>query len=105
MQTSYRLNARDPDQNFLESFQALFQDKEIEIVVYDVDETAYLLKSAANQKYLLQAIENAENSTNLVEVNFEDYKRVGGLCLKHLHLKILMSGQGWIKRLIAKSSL
>ena len=74
MQTSYRLNAKDLDQNFLESLQTLFQDREIEIIVYDVDETAYLSKSEANQKRLLQAIENVENGTNLIEVNLENYE-------------------------------
>lgn len=72
MHTSYRLNARDLDHHFLESLKALFQDKEIEIVVYDVDETAYLSRSEANQRRLLEAIENAENGTNLITVNLEE---------------------------------
>jgi antitoxin YefM len=69
MQTSYRLNARDLDQHFLESLKALFQNREIEIIVYEVDETAYLSKSEANQSRLLQAIKNVESGTNLVELN------------------------------------
>lgn len=72
MQTSYRLNAKDLDHHFLESLKVLFQDKEIEIVVYEVDETAYLSRSEANQKRLLAAIENAENGTNLITVNLEE---------------------------------
>ena len=71
MQTSYRLNAKDLDHHFLESLKALFQDKEIEIIVYDIDETAYLSGSEANQKRLLEAIENAENGTNLITVSLE----------------------------------
>jgi antitoxin YefM len=72
MQSSYRLNARDLDHHFLESLKALFQDREIEIVVYDVDETAYLSRSEANQRRLLAAIENVENGTNLITVNLEE---------------------------------
>lgn len=72
MQTSYRLNARDLDHHFLESLKALFQDKEIEIVVYDIDETAYLSRSEVNQRRLLEAIENVENGTNLIAVNLEE---------------------------------
>ncbi|NEQ65303.1 MAG: hypothetical protein F6K21_07365 [Symploca sp. SIO2D2] len=72
MESSFRLNARDLDQNFLESLKTLFQDKEIEIIVYDVDETAYLSKSEGNRQRLLQAIKNVENGTNLIEVNLED---------------------------------
>jgi antitoxin YefM len=72
MQTSYRLNARDLDHHFLESLKLLFQDKEIEIVVYDVDETAYLSRSQVNQRRLLEAIENVENGTKLIAVNLEE---------------------------------
>jgi antitoxin YefM len=72
MQTSYRLNAKDLDQHFLEALKTLFQDKEIEIVVYEVDETAYLSRSEGNRRRLLQAIENVENGTNLVQVELED---------------------------------
>ncbi|NER98321.1 MAG: hypothetical protein F6J86_31595 [Symploca sp. SIO1B1] len=71
MESSFRLNARDLNQNFLESLKTLFQDREIEIIVYDVDETAYLSKSEANQQRLVQAIKNVEKGTNLIEVNLE----------------------------------
>lgn len=72
MQTSYRLNAKDLDHHFLEALKILFQDKEIEIIVYDVDETAYLSRSDANRMRLLQAIENVENKINLIQVNLEE---------------------------------
>ncbi len=45
---------------------------EIEITVDDIDETAYLSRSEANQKRLLAAIENVENGTNLISVNLEE---------------------------------
>jgi antitoxin YefM len=73
MQTSYRLNAKDLDQNFLQALKTLFQDKEIEIIVNDVDETAYLSKSEANRERLLQAIENVENRNNLIAVDLEEF--------------------------------
>jgi antitoxin YefM len=75
MHTSYRLNASELDHDFLESVKALFQDKEIEIVVYDVDEedeqdeTAYLAQSEANHRRLIKAMQNIEKGKNLVEVN------------------------------------
>ncbi|MGB3207592.1 MAG: hypothetical protein WBB28_21625 [Crinalium sp.] len=68
MQTIYRLKASELDHHFLEGLKATFQDKEIEIVVYEVNETDYLLKSKANKSRLFQAIENVNNGTNLVEV-------------------------------------
>jgi antitoxin YefM len=72
MQTTYRLNVNELDENFLEGLKATFKDKEIEIIVSEVDETEYLLKSPANKKRLLQAIENVNNNTNLVEVELEN---------------------------------
>ncbi len=74
MQSSYRLNAKDLDQQFIESLKTLFQGKEIEIIVYEVDETDYLSRSEPNRSRLLQAIENVENGTNLVEVNLETFE-------------------------------
>ena len=72
MQTSYRLNASDLDENFLESLKMLFQDKEIEIVVYDVDETAYLSQSETNRQRLLTAIQNVEQGENLVTMSLKN---------------------------------
>ena len=48
--------------------KTLFEDKEIEIAVYEVDETEYLLKSDANRRRLLEAIDNVKNEKNLIEV-------------------------------------
>ncbi len=73
MQTVYRLNANELDQNFLEGLKATFKDQEIEIVVSGVDETAYLLTSDENRVRLLQAVENVrQRSSTLVEVNLDD---------------------------------
>ncbi|MEL6580554.1 MAG: hypothetical protein AAFQ14_12440 [Cyanobacteria bacterium J06621_12] len=49
-----------------------YKDKDIEIIVYEVDETEYLLKSEANKERLMQAKANVENKANLVEVNLKD---------------------------------
>jgi antitoxin YefM len=54
-----------------ESLKAAFQNKEIEIVVYESDETDFLLQHPANKKRLLTAVENIQNHTNLVELNWE----------------------------------
>ncbi|KAM3113739.1 hypothetical protein [Phormidesmis sp. 146-33] len=73
MQTIYRLNANELDQNFLDGLKATFKDQEIEIVVYGVDETAYLMASAANRARLLQAVENIkQRSSTLIEVNLDN---------------------------------
>jgi antitoxin YefM len=72
MHISYRLNANELDNNFLESLKAAFHNKEIEIVVYESDETAFLLQNPANRKRLLTAVENIKNRSNLVEVNWDN---------------------------------
>ncbi len=71
MQTIYRLKASELDNNFLEGLKATFGDKNIEIIVYEVNETDYLLKSDLNKYRLLKAIENVNHKTNLVEVSLE----------------------------------
>lgn len=72
MHTTYRLKANELDQNFLEGIKKTFQDKEIEIVVYEIDETDYLLRSEANRARLLTAKTNVEQGTNLVERTLEE---------------------------------
>ena len=71
MYTVYHLKADELDQQFLEALKTLFKDKTIEIVVTEVDETAYLLHSDANRDRLLQAVENVNDGENLVEVELD----------------------------------
>lgn len=71
MHTVYRLKASEIDQRFIDALKATFQDREIEIVVYEVDETAYLLASKANRSRLLQAVEHIKNRESLVEVEID----------------------------------
>ncbi len=66
MYSIYRLNADDLDQTFLAAVRSLFLHKEIEIAVYEHDETDYLLRSPANRAHLLEAIADVENGRNLV---------------------------------------
>jgi len=58
MYSVYRLNVNELNSQFIESLKALFKPKDIEIIVSEIDETAYLLQSEANRQRLLQAIEN-----------------------------------------------
>ncbi len=71
MQTVYHLRTDELDAQFLESLKTLFKDKTIEIVVTEVDETAYLLHSDTNREQLLQAIEHVDKGENLVEVELD----------------------------------
>lgn len=66
MQTIYQINADELDQNLLDSIKALFKHKEIEIVISERDETAYLLRSPANRERLLRAVREVEQNENIV---------------------------------------
>lgn len=87
MQTMYRLHTSELDERLLNAIKLLFEDKVIEIKVTDtgfveqngvsegeskMDETAYLLRSPANRKYLLEAIEYINRGQPLIEANFDD---------------------------------
>ncbi len=65
--TIYRLNADELDASFLESLQAAFPHKEIEVAVAETDETAYLLRSPANRNSLLAAVADVEAGHHVVE--------------------------------------
>jgi antitoxin YefM len=87
MQSTYRLKANELDEQFIAGLKAIYKDKDIEIIVYEVegsmsevacdisavcDETEYLLKSEANKQRLMEAKKNVENKTNLVEIDLAD---------------------------------
>jgi antitoxin YefM len=71
MYTVYRLNVNELDSQFIEALKTLFKDKDVEIIVSEVDETAYLLQSAANRQRLLQAIQHVNDQEHLVEVQLD----------------------------------
>lgn len=72
MSTVYHLKASEINPSLIEEIKAKFGDKYISIIVFEGDETAYLLQSEINKIKLLKAIENAKQGRNLVEVNIED---------------------------------
>ncbi|MDQ3253619.1 MAG: hypothetical protein M3R15_06890 [Acidobacteriota bacterium] len=74
MYTIYQVNADELDERFLDALRAMFKNKEIEIAVYERDETAYLLRSPANREQLLNAIRETEHSQNLVTPEQEQFQ-------------------------------
>lgn len=61
METTYRLNASELSIELLQSIQAVFKDKNIEITVTDqIDETDYHLSTEANKKHLYKSIDELE---------------------------------------------
>jgi antitoxin YefM len=82
MQTIYQINANELDQNLLDSIKALFKHKEIEIVISERDETAYLLRSPANREKLYAPLKMSKTikiSSCLTRSNFnENYRFSSG---------------------------
>jgi antitoxin YefM len=74
MDAIYRVKADELDQSFLDALKATFKDKEIEIAVYERDETAYLLRSPANRERLLRAVADVEAARNIVEPEQEQFQ-------------------------------
>jgi antitoxin YefM len=74
METIYQLNADDLNEDFLEGLKASFKHKDIEIVVYERDETAYLLRARANHAQLLKAIADVEQNRNVVVPDQEQFQ-------------------------------
>ena len=73
MYSTYRLRAEDLSSNLINAIKKTYQNKEIEIIVQEIqDETDYLLGSPANREHLLTAIANVNSHKNLVQMSLEE---------------------------------
>jgi len=72
MLASYKLKASEIEQSIIDTIKKIFKDKEIEIIIHEVeDETEYLLKTSTNKEHLLKAINNVNNGKNLEILSVE----------------------------------
>jgi len=74
MYTTFRINKKDLNKDFLNALKSLFKSDELEISVSPADETEYLLRSEKNKKLLLKSVKNIKARKNLVEVNMKGLK-------------------------------
>ena len=74
MNAIYQVKADELDQSFLDALKAMFKGKEIEITVYERDETAYLLRAPANRERLLRAVGDTESNQSIVMPEQEQFQ-------------------------------
>lgn len=74
MYTTYRLRADELSSSLITSIKSIYQNREIEIIIREVqDETEYLLSNDENRRHLLKGIEELDNRQNLT---FKDEKEL-----------------------------
>jgi antitoxin YefM len=66
MDAVFHMDASELDEAFMEGLKQTFQHRRLEIVVRETDETEYLLRSHANRRALLSAMEDVEAGRNVV---------------------------------------
>ena len=66
MHASFILDSHELDYSFIDKLKVMFQNKRIELLVSETDDTEYLFASKANKEALLESIANIENNQNLI---------------------------------------
>ena len=66
MQTHFILDISELDYSLIDKLKVLFQNKRIELIVSESDDTSYLLSSPKNKEILLNSIKNIENNDKVV---------------------------------------
>ena len=74
MYTTYQLNTDDLNTDFIDILKATYKNKNIEIAVYCIDETEYLLNSPRNREILLQRVDDVKHSKNIITPNQEIFQ-------------------------------
>lgn len=66
MQTHFILDSSELDYSLIDKLKVLFQNKRIELIISESDDTRYLLSSPKNKEILLNSIKNIENNDKVV---------------------------------------
>lgn len=77
METIFKLKTKELDMSFIESIKNLFKGKEIEITIKSAqDETEYLLRTPANKKKLLEAMNEVKRNKNLIRFSGKEFEEM-----------------------------
>ena len=75
MNTTFNINTTELDSKFLDSLKVLFPNKNIQLIVSEVDDdTEYLLSTQENKDRLLKSVNNIKNGCNLNEIDLDNLK-------------------------------
>ncbi|MBV5279576.1 MAG: hypothetical protein J0647_11275 [Campylobacteraceae bacterium] len=74
MQASFILDSNELDYSFIDKLKVMFQNKRIELSVFETDDTEYLCTSKTNKELLLTSIANIDNGDNLVIADAKLFK-------------------------------
>ncbi len=66
MQASFVLESNELDYSFIDKLRTMFQNKRIELLVSEADDTQYLFASKANKELLIASLKNIQSGKNLV---------------------------------------
>ena len=67
MSSEFRLNTDDLTPELIDRIKILFPHKDVEILIYEKDETDYLLSNEVNKKHLLDAVTRVEKKEGLID--------------------------------------
>ncbi len=69
MSSTININTDDLTPDFIDRIKKLFPHKEVEILIYEQDDTDYLMSTEANKKHLLDAVKRIENKEGLIDID------------------------------------
>lgn len=76
MTATFRLEASELNENFLEKLRAMFRDREVELVVHDVEsESDYPFDNPVQAQFLHEALDRVERGEGLVSVSLDELRK------------------------------
>ncbi|MFK7905837.1 MAG: hypothetical protein AB8B69_11960 [Chitinophagales bacterium] len=81
METTYKINANELNEDFLTTLKKIFQNQKLLISIQTIDDefeddTAYLSSSPANKERLLKSIKNYESGKEMKKISWENIQKL-----------------------------
>ncbi|HET6401405.1 MAG TPA: hypothetical protein VFH95_08410 [Candidatus Kapabacteria bacterium] len=76
MTATFRLQSDELNENFIEKLRAMFRDREVELIVHDVEsESDYPLDNPIQAQFLREALDRVERGEGLVSVSLDELRK------------------------------